>query len=303
MSGRSGFTLAATAVVLGASGAGKLAGHSRPESHPVAPPVAVRLTLDQERYAPGSLGHVKVKTGEAGHLLVLHADPSGHIAIVFPLDPGQSDRVIADTEIEIKGRGDRDAFTIDDASGSGTWYAAISTGPFSYDSVTVNGHWDYRTIPRLDRPDAAEAVINGFVEALASTRFDYDIVSYSIDSTVVPTSTAPTTYSTPAPPQTSAVSASYGGDNSGGGDWWWRLYRPPSWLGPGWPGPYYDRSVAGPALASAPSAATDLAPPATRYAPPSASRASEPRTPAEHPAREKESGARKSEGSGGHSKR
>jgi hypothetical protein len=197
--------------------------------------IPVRLFLDQPRYAPGSEGQVRVQVGQDGYLVVLYANPDGHVSIAYPLDPGTSDRVNADTEIVILSRGGRAAFTVEDSSGSGTWYAAISELPFRLDQVAVNGHWDYRGVPRVENPNAVESELTDFVKGLARGRFDYDIVSYTIDTAAeVRTSSAGS-----APPP---VSPGAGGPISV--PWIWRPvpWRGPAWVPP-WPGPYYDRSL------------------------------------------------------------
>ena len=213
-----------------------------PPPRRAADPVPVRLFLDQARYAPGADGQVRVVIGEDGYLVVLYANPDGHVSIAYPIDPGLSDRVRADTQIEILSRGGRAAFTIDDSSGSGTWYAAISEQPFRLDSVAVNGHWDYRNIPRVDNPNAVESVLTAFVKTIARSRFDYDIVGYTIDTAAARTSSAG---SAPPPRGPSAARVPWTMPGIWGpGPWSW-----PGWIGP-WAGPYYDRSLPTVALVS-----------------------------------------------------
>src|SRR6185437_6558442 len=120
---------AALAVAVGVQPA-RTAGHRHPGVS-----VPVRLVLDQTRYAPGATGHVGVRIGEDGYLVVLYAQPDGHVEVAFPLDPSSSDAVKADSEIEIRSRGSLGAFTVEDSSGVGTWYAAISTRPFRFYSI------------------------------------------------------------------------------------------------------------------------------------------------------------------------
>jgi len=224
--------------------------------------IPVRLILDQARYAPGANGRVRVQIGKDGYLLVLYAQPDGHVAIAFPIDPGVSNRVVADTEIEIRGRGNRDAFTVEDSSGSGTWYAAISSRPFRFDSVRFNGHWDYRAVPRAENPATVEADLTSFVEGMSTGRFDYDIVRFVIDTAAgVSSSSAEPTTAPSEPPSIGGPAGPTGpwwpGPWSGPGNWW-PGWPGPWWLGPApWPGPYYSRAVPGsgaPAAPQAPSA-------------------------------------------------
>jgi hypothetical protein len=214
--------------------------------------VPVRLFLDQPRYAPGAEGHVRVQIGKDGYLLVLYAQPDGHVNVAYPLDPVLSDRVDADTEVEVLTRGGTSAFTVDDSSGSGTWYAAISSKPFQLKSITVNGHWDYRVIPRIESTANTESELTSFVEGISGGRFDYDIVSFVIDTTAPRASSAvpggpPPAVSGPPPappglwwPAPQGVPRPWVPGPWGWGLWGW------GWGGTGpWAGPYYDRTTAG----------------------------------------------------------
>jgi len=77
-------------------------------------------------------------------------------------------------------RGDRDAFIVDDSSGTGTWYAAVSSKPYHFDPVTLSTHWDYRQIPHVLAVRDAEGDLTTLVQRLATARFDYDILQYHI---------------------------------------------------------------------------------------------------------------------------
>ncbi len=221
--------------------------HARPVRPAVPPHVAdgipVRLFLDQARYTPGSDGQVRVQVGQDGYLVVLYANPDGHVSIAWPIDPGLSDRVSADTDIEILSRGGRAAFTVEDSSGSGTWYAAISDLPFRLDEVATNGHWDYRAIPRVENPNAVESQLTAFVKGVARGRFDYDIVAFVIDTAAVRTSSAMPSSGGSAPPPRAAAPPISVPRIWGPGPWSW------GWLPP-WAGPYYDRSLPTVTLAS-----------------------------------------------------
>ena len=205
--------------------------------------VSVRLLLDHERYLPGSTGQVRVAIGRNGYLLVLYSDPTGHVRVAFPLDPADPATVTKDTVIEIRSRGDRDAFIVNDSSGVGTWYAAISSEPFQFDSIQVSHHWDYRTIPRVRDAATAERELTEFVERIQPGRFEYDIVSYSIGSDSIASSSAGSVSQDvadggwvfePTGPFYPAPWASSGPWSPG-----------PWWSEPHWPGPYYDRVVEG----------------------------------------------------------
>jgi hypothetical protein len=259
--------LAAIAVTAGLT-AWPLRSAPRPPIHTATAVTAtpVRLILDQARYAPGANGRVRVQIGEDGYLVVLYAQPDGHVAMAYPIDPTTPDRVRADTEIEIHSRGGRAAFSVDDSSGSGTWYAAISEHPFRFDAATLNGHWDYHEVPRATDPDKVEAELTAFVKSLSTARFEYDIVSFVIDTAATPSSSSAEPASSEPPVVTAPPDPPpdpwWAGPWATMGRWW------PWWWGPasGWPGPYYDRTMpggaggpngGGPATPSAPGTASD----------------------------------------------
>jgi hypothetical protein len=249
--------------------------------------VPVRLFLDQSRYAPGAEGHVRVQIGKNGYLLVLYAQPDGHVNVAYPLDPGVSDQVEADTEIEVLTRGGASAFTVEDSSGSGTWYAAISSRPFRLRSIAVDGHWDYRVIPRIEGTANTESELTSFVETVAGGRFDYDIVSFVIDTAAPRASSSaqpppvdggppPAVAGPPPPPPTPWWVAPRAVPHSwipGGGWWGWGW----GWGGIGgpWAGPYLDRTAAPGTIVYAPNSASAGAPSAAgATAPPSDARGS-----------------------------
>jgi hypothetical protein len=216
-------------------------------------PVSVRLMLDRERYVPGATGQVRVAIGRDGYLLVLYSDPTGHVRVAFPLDPDDSATVRKDTILQVRSRGDRDAFLVDDSTGVGTWYAAISSQPFFVDSISVAHHWDYRAIPRVRDPESAEHELTDFVERIQPARFEYDIVSFTIGvDSIARTSDADGPWFIPTGPF-------YPGPWSANGPW----APGPWWSQPHWPGPYLDRVVegsAGTATAVASASAARLGP-------------------------------------------
>lgn len=246
----------------------------------VEPGVPVRLFLDQSRYAPGAEGHVRVETGKDGYLLVLYAEPDGHVNVAYPLDPGRSDEVYADTSIEVLTRGGTSAFTVEDSSGTGTWYAAISSRPFRLDSIAVNGHWDYRRIPRVEYGNNVESQLTSFVERLSRGRFDYDIVSFVIDtaaprpSSSTQSGAVPPDVGGPPPPPPPAPPVV---------PLWWPGLIPAPWWGPPWAGPYYQRPTSGVVALAAPGTrvfSPTPEPPSPGSPPPSAAPSAVPAAPA-----------------------
>src|SRR5213593_1923154 len=79
------------------------------------PPIKIKLSDDV--YIRGQRARVKVKTTDNGYLLVLRADAQGRIRVLFPPEPGGDAAIRGGREVEIRGRGNREAFTVDDADG------------------------------------------------------------------------------------------------------------------------------------------------------------------------------------------
>ena len=79
-----------------------------------------------------------------GYLLVLHAEPDGRIRVLLPLDPFDDNFVRGGQDLELLGRGDREAFRVYQSQGLGTVYAAFSRDPFRSDAFIRDDHWDYR---------------------------------------------------------------------------------------------------------------------------------------------------------------
>ncbi|MGH9262766.1 MAG: DUF4384 domain-containing protein, partial [Acidimicrobiales bacterium] len=117
-------------------------------------PVRLRLSSDG-RYFPGERARVWVETFDDGYLVVLRADASGRVRVLFPVDPGDDSYVRGGREYEVRGRGDRDAFYVDDREGTGLVLAAWSRDPFHFDEFVRADHWDYRGLtPAADDAEA-----------------------------------------------------------------------------------------------------------------------------------------------------
>ena len=112
---------------------------------PTDPTVRVWTDTD-DRYAAGDLARVYVRAQLDGYLVVLHADPNGTMRVLFPVDPVDDDFVRGGQSLEVRGRGDREAFLVDEGSGSGVVLAAWSPEPFRFDGLVRGDHWDYRML-------------------------------------------------------------------------------------------------------------------------------------------------------------
>src|SRR2546422_7133889 len=106
------------------------------------PPVRVWFNSDGN-YQYGDRAKVYAKAAEDGNLVVLRADASGQVRVLFPVDPDGDQQVRGGKKYELKGRGGREAFVVDDTAGHGTVFAALARTPFQFAQFEKNGHWDY----------------------------------------------------------------------------------------------------------------------------------------------------------------
>src|SRR5216684_8415879 len=143
----------------------------------------VRVWLDQGNYKRADKAHVNIKLGEDGYLVVLRADANGRVRVLFPLDPADDAFVRGGRTIEVRGRGDREAFSIDEGEGSGLVLAARSVTPFKLDEFARGDHWDYRVLTAGDAGDDKEqALLNIVRRMVPDGHVDYDAVNYTAAS-------------------------------------------------------------------------------------------------------------------------
>ena len=162
----------------------------------------VRITMNNDRrFVRGDRAKVKVRVEDDGFLLVLQADAEGRIRVLFPLDPSDDNFVRGDRNYEIRGRGDREAFTVDEKSGEGAVYAAVSRDPFRFGDYAVNDHWDFNALNVRELPEDPEPELTELVRRMSSGRFEYDYLTYSVfdygDVAYSPTVIHRTTYVDP----------------------------------------------------------------------------------------------------------
>lgn len=144
----------------------------------------VRVSLNQGNYFQrGDKARVRVELGADGYLVVLRADASGRVRVLFPLDPGDDDFVRGGRKFEIRGRGDRETFAVDDREGTGLVLAAWSETPFRFDGFVRGDHWDYRVLSIQDADADPEAALLDIAQRMAPDgHFEYDAVSYTVAS-------------------------------------------------------------------------------------------------------------------------
>ncbi|MBA2457508.1 MAG: DUF4384 domain-containing protein [Gemmatimonadales bacterium] len=172
-----------TALLLSILAAGDPVTGTRAQSND-DPPVQLWISNDR-RFLPGDRARVHVRAEDDGYLVVLHADPDGHLRVMFPIDPEDDNFVRGGKKYEVHGRGGREAFSADAGAGRGTVYAAVSRAPFSFAGYVLGDHWDYRTLSPDRLPEDPETELTEIVRLMAGGSFDYDILSYDVIERVV----------------------------------------------------------------------------------------------------------------------
>ena len=150
-----------------------------PASHADDPPI--RLKLSDETYARGDRAKVKVRAAKDGYLLVLRADGDDRLRVLYPLAPDDPGEIRGGKDFEVRGRGDREAFVVNEGSGSGTVLAAWSEQPFRFEDFTRNGHWDYRALADQQIAGDQEAGLLDLVDRMSDGRYQYDVAHYTVE--------------------------------------------------------------------------------------------------------------------------
>src|SRR2546427_596730 len=146
------------------------------------PPVKVWLNHDNY-FQRGDKARVNVRLADDGYLIVLRADAEGRVRVLFPIDPSDDAFVRGGETIEVRGRGDREAFYVDDREGSGVVLAARSATPFKFDAFVRGDHWDYRVLDVRDAGDDKEAALVDIAQRMIPDgHFDYDATSYVVSA-------------------------------------------------------------------------------------------------------------------------
>ena len=146
------------------------------------PPVQIWLNQDSH-FERGDRARVHVKVAEQGYLVVLRVDANGRVRVLFPTEPGDDAFVSGGRMIEVRGRGGREAFSVDERTGSGLVLAARSGKPFKVDEFVRGDHWDYRVLTARQASDDKEQVLLDVVQRMEPDgHFDYGTVSYTVAS-------------------------------------------------------------------------------------------------------------------------
>jgi hypothetical protein len=148
---------------------------------PSDPPIRITLNSDGY-YERGDRAKVRLRVADDGYVVVLRVDADGRVRVLYPLDPGDDNFVRGGHDFELRGRGDRETFFVDDASGDGTVMGAWSARPFHFERYVRGDHWDYRVLAGNDQmKDDAESGLVDLVSDMASgEHFEYDVARYSV---------------------------------------------------------------------------------------------------------------------------
>jgi hypothetical protein len=127
---------------------------------------------------------VYARAADSGYLVVLRADLNGRVRVLSPVDPDYDQHVSGGKKVELKGRGGREAFVVEDTSGQGVVLAAWSKTPFTFDHYVKNGWWDLDALSgQAPRAGDAETHLMGIVNDMApGGHFDYDLAVYTVSA-------------------------------------------------------------------------------------------------------------------------
>jgi hypothetical protein len=136
-------------------------------------------------YTFGDRAKVYARTARDGYLVVLRTGVDGRVRAVFPVDPRDDQRVVGGKKYELKGRGGREAFVVDDTIGHGTVLAAYAETPFRFDEFAKNGHWDPAALSSQGTGDPKadpETRLRDIVQRMRPDggHFDYDVATYVV---------------------------------------------------------------------------------------------------------------------------
>jgi hypothetical protein len=157
---------------------------AQPAANPLAvrsrtPPI--RVTLSEEDLVPGDRVRVLVRPRAEGYLVVLHADPAGRVRVLFPLDPGDDQRVPGAVQRSIPSRDGSASFVVASSTGDGAVLAAVSNTRFRVASFASGGHWNVRAFPRLTPNADPEGELVAVAGRMAGgARFDYAVAPYRV---------------------------------------------------------------------------------------------------------------------------
>jgi len=132
-------------------------------------------------YQRNESAQVFIKTDRDAYVTVVRIDTDGRVRMLFPIDPWDDNFARGSKDLELVGRNNGPAFTVDDDPGVGYVFAIASPDPFTYDHFVMGDHWDYRVIAdgRI-KGDPYVAVTDFAAQIAPQGNFTYDLASYDV---------------------------------------------------------------------------------------------------------------------------
>jgi hypothetical protein len=149
------------------------------------PPVRVSFN-DDGKYMYGDKARVYVQSAQDGYVVVLRSDARGNVRVLSPVDPDDDQQIYGGKKYEVKGRGGREAFVVEDTSGQGVVLAAWSKTPFDVTRFERNAHWNTQALGDtgggLSRAaDDPETRLLGLMDAMRpGGHYEYDAATYVV---------------------------------------------------------------------------------------------------------------------------
>src|SRR5437763_14086884 len=78
----------------------------------------IKVWLNHDNYYRGDKARVNVRLDDDGYVVVLRANADGRVRVLFSLDPGADPFVRGGETIEVRGRGYREVFYVEDRDGA-----------------------------------------------------------------------------------------------------------------------------------------------------------------------------------------
>ncbi|MEP7177236.1 MAG: DUF4384 domain-containing protein, partial [Gemmatimonadales bacterium] len=131
----------------------------------------------------GDRAKVYVRSAGEGYHVVLRSDARGNVRVLSPVDPDDGQQIRGGKKYEVKGRGGREAFVVEDTLAQGTVVAAWSKTPFDFRRYQRNGHWDPGALAdAADASDDPELRLLSLLDEMKGTsgHYEYDAATYVV---------------------------------------------------------------------------------------------------------------------------
>jgi uncharacterized protein DUF4384 len=139
---------------------------------------AVRVWLPDTVRPVGAPVQVYVALRDSSYLVVLHADASGRIRVLYPRNPTDPTLVPGGETFAITGREDGSTFRVP-VAGTGLVLAVRSWTPFRFDGLAIGGQWDYdHALLFLPTAGSAFAALLDIADRIAGEGYNYDLAEY-----------------------------------------------------------------------------------------------------------------------------